>query len=152
MLGAQDIHAEGADVTVNLGDIVSGALHPSETADLLMTIALPTIRGNHERQLLTQPRADQGLSDRWALDHLSADQLAWIEALPVTLDLQDNVLLVHGTPDSDLDYFLETVDENGLRAATPEEVEHRATNARTELILCGHTHLQRSMKLRDGDV
>ena len=50
-----DIAREGADVTVNLGDILSGPLEPARTADRLMALDLPTISGNHERQVLTDP-------------------------------------------------------------------------------------------------
>ena len=32
--------------------ILSGPLEPAATADFLMPLHLPTIRGNHERQLL----------------------------------------------------------------------------------------------------
>ncbi|MBN3763618.1 metallophosphoesterase family protein [Burkholderia sp. Ac-20365] len=145
-----DVRQQGADVIVNLGDILSGALYPSETADRLIPLALPTIRGNHERQLLAEDTARMGLSDRFAHRALRADQLAWIRALPTTLRLDHDVLLVHGTPESDLDYFLETVTANGCRPATQDEVESRAGAADASLILCGHTHLQRSMQLPDG--
>ena len=47
-----DIARQGVDQTVNLGDILSGPLQPAETADLLMAQKFPTIKGNHERQLL----------------------------------------------------------------------------------------------------
>ncbi|SLK13076.1 metallophosphoesterase family protein [Novosphingobium mathurense] len=135
---------------VNLGDICSGGLFPRETADRLMSLELPTIRGNHERQLTDQSRERMGLSDRHAADTLLPEQLAWLAALPPTMRLTDDVLLVHGTPDSDLTYFLETVTEDGLREATREEVEQRAGSADAALILCGHTHLQRIMTLDDG--
>jgi putative phosphoesterase len=138
------------DQIVNLGDICSGGLFPRETADRLMPLGFPTIRGNHERQISDQPRERMGLSDRHAFDHLSAEQLAWLAALPTTMRLSDDVLLVHGTPDSDLTYFLETVTEEGLREATPEEVQQRAETVNAAVILCGHTHLQRVMTLDDG--
>lgn len=48
-----DIAARSIDRVVNLGETVSGGLFPVETADRLMPLALPTIRGNHERQLVT---------------------------------------------------------------------------------------------------
>ncbi|WP_253201235.1 metallophosphoesterase family protein [Sphingomonas quercus] len=64
--------------------------------------------------------------------------------------LSDDVLLVHGTPDSELEYFLETVTEDGLREATREEAEQRAGSANAAVILCGHTHVQRVMTLDDG--
>lgn len=146
-----DAHRHGADVTVNLGDILSGALYPSQTADRLMSLGLPTIKGNHERQLLSGDPSRMGLSDRFANFSLRDDQLAWIRDLPSTLRLAEDILLVHGTPDSDLSYFLETVTEHGCRVATPDEVESRAGDANSaSLILCGNTHLQRAMRLDDG--
>lgn len=77
-----DVRRRGADVIVNLGDIVSGALHPAETADRLIALDLPTVKGNHERQLLTGERDAMRLSDRWAHDTLRAYQFDWLAALP----------------------------------------------------------------------
>ncbi|CAB5096409.1 metallophosphoesterase family protein [Burkholderia cenocepacia] len=145
-----DVRRRGADVIVNLGDIVSGALHPAETADRLIALDLPTVKGNHERQLLTGERDAMRLSDRWAHDTLRADQFDWLAALPERLTLDGNVLMVHGTPDSDLVYFLETVTPDGCRAATPDEVAQRAGDTAASLILCGHTHVPRAARLDDG--
>ncbi|MBR8294060.1 metallophosphoesterase family protein [Burkholderia cenocepacia] len=145
-----DVRRRGADVIVNLGDIVSGTLHPAETADRLIALDLPTIKGNHERQLLTYDRDAMRLSDRWAHDTLRADHRAWIAALPERLTLDGDVLMVHGTPASDLVYFLETVTPDGCRAATPDEVAQRAGDTAASLILCGHTHVPRTAKLDDG--
>ena len=144
-----DIAQRGVDVIVNLGDIVSGHLQPRETAARLMALALPTIRGNHERQLLADP-ARMGVSDAYARAQLLPEQMAWIDALPATLRLRDDVLLVHGTPNSDLVYFLDTVTPQGSRAATLDEVAQRAGDAAAALILCGHTHMPRSITLPDG--
>lgn len=47
-----DIARQDVDQTVNLGDSLSGLLQPAQTADLLMAQSFPTIKGNHERQLL----------------------------------------------------------------------------------------------------
>jgi putative phosphoesterase len=145
-----DAAARQVDQIVNLGDICSGGLFPEETADRLMSLNLPTIRGNHERQLLDRASECLGLSDRHALDTLRPEQLSWLAALPSTLRLSDNVLLVHGTPNSDLIYFLETVTEDGIRAATTAEVEQRLGDTKASVILCGHTHLQRLVTLENG--
>jgi putative phosphoesterase len=146
----KDAAARGADEVVNLGDIFSGSLHPRETANRLIPLGLPTIRGNHERQVLTVSTDRMGPSDRHAAGALDASQLEWMKALPETLRLTGDVLMVHGTPESDLAYFLETVTETGLRAATPEEVEQRARGADCAVILCGHTHIPRAARLGDG--
>ncbi len=87
---------------------------------------------------------------RLSLDTLRADHLDWVAALPERMTLGDDVLMVHGTPDSDLVYFLETVTPDGCRAATPDEIAQRAGDEPASLILCGHTHIPRTAKLDDG--
>jgi len=143
-----DIHDRGADLIVNLGDILSGPLQPAETADRLMPLRFPTISGNHERQLLTFKPEQMRVSDRFAASALRPDQREWISLLPATLRL-DDVLLVHGSPNSDLEPFLETVTEDGIREASLDEVEERAGSVDAALILCGHTHVPRAVRLRD---
>ena len=147
-----DIATRHVDLTVNLGDIVSGPLFPGETADRLMPLGLPTIRGNHERQLLTHGPDRIGPSDRFAAAALTAAQKAWLAALPETLRVGEEILLVHGTPASDLEYFLETVDAGGIRAASPDEIEARAGTVPARLILCGHSHRPRMVRTVDGRV
>lgn len=156
-----DIEAQAVDVTVNLGDILSGPLWVAETADRLMALGLPTISGNHERQLLAGAPERMGASDAHAARLLDDRQRAWLAALPATLRLGDEVFCCHGSPASDLQYFLETVtadrrgdDSPGIRAATAAEAEQRAgdtlRDAAPALILCGHTHVPRIMQLGDG--
>ncbi|MGZ5786310.1 MAG: metallophosphoesterase family protein [Ramlibacter sp.] len=152
----EDIEHQSVDQVVNLGDILSGPLQPRETADLLMARGFVTIVGNHERQLLRvrnrpldQIRTDS--SDGYAAANISDAQADWLRALPPTHWLAKDVLLVHGTPASDLEYWLETVTPDfgehgsrGIRAASPEEVEQRLGDARSaSLVLCGHTHVPR---------
>jgi len=145
-----DIARRSVDVTINLGDILSGPLLPAETAERLMALDLPTIRGNHERQVLEHDPARMGASDRWAHDHITPSHREWIASLPASMRLQDDVLMVHGTPGSDLVYWMETVDPAGQRAATYAEVLERAGDASASLILCGHSHVPRSQLLDDG--
>jgi putative phosphoesterase len=144
-----DIEIREVDRIVNLGDALSGPLFPAECADRLIPLGIPTIRGNHERQLLTMARADMGASDRHAACRLGLDHLKWIAGFPETLRLYDDVLLVHGTPHSDLTYFLETVDQDGLRPASLQEVKSRAADTTAGVILCGHTHIPRCVTLDD---
>ena len=158
-----DIAARGADLIVNLGDILSGPLWAAATADRLMPLQLPTIAGNHERQLLTQTRAQMSASDAHTDAELLAHHRAWLASLPATRALNDEVYCCHGTPASDLSYFLETIvpgfegvgrGANGVRAATLAEATERAGPAlhgvTHGLILCGHTHVPRVRQLVDG--
>ncbi|SOE02370.1 metallophosphoesterase family protein [Blastococcus haudaquaticus] len=146
-----DIATRSVDLTVDLGDLLSGAVRPRETADRLMALDLPTVAGNHERQLLTYDRARMGASDRLAHDTIDDSHRAWLAGLPLTLRPADDVLAFHGSPTDDLVYLLETVEPGGARPATEAEVLQRlGAAADVPLLLCGHTHLQRSMRLPTG--
>ena len=145
-----DIATRGTDLVVNLGDALSGPLLPAECADRLIPLELPTIRGNHERQLLIQGPEEMGLSDRYTISCLGLDHRRWIDGLPESIRPHPDVLMVHGTPRSDVEYWLETVDQDGLHPASMEEIVSRTGTARASLILCGHTHLPRSVRPDDG--
>jgi predicted phosphodiesterase len=147
-----DALAGGCDSFVNLGDIVSGPLWPRETADYLMAQDWITISGNHERQLLTDGPDRIGPSDLYARQALDEQHLSWLRSLPGTWELTTDVFLCHGTPTSDLQYFLESVDEHGLRPASPMEIEDRLGPRPERLIACGHTHVPRVVTLASGQI
>jgi predicted phosphodiesterase len=155
----------GFDAVVNLGDIASGPLWPRETVDLLMAEGWITLAGNHERQVLTDPPDRMGESDAFAAAALGAAHKAWLAALPATAAwLDDEVLLCHGAPDSDLTDWLETVTPDfapggsrGVRPASAAEAAARLPaqaagrpSTRARLALCGHTHLPRTLQLPGG--
>ena len=159
-------------LVVNLGDIASGPLWPRETVQWLRAreAAEPgrwrTIAGNHERQALADDIARMGASDAYAARALGGDERAWLAALPATHWLLDDVLLCHGTPASDLAYFMETVipgfgvdGQRGVRPASQDELAARAAEMpagdirsalSATLILCGHTHVARAMAVPGG--
>jgi predicted phosphodiesterase len=147
-----DARRLGADLMLNLGDIVSGAADPRGTMDLLYALDMGTVRGNHERNLVDIPRDRQQPSDRYAFDRLTSQDLDWLAALPACIEPADGVLAFHGSPTDDLCYLLETSTPDGLREATDSEVAERLGDAlgRWRLYLCGHTHLQRTRRLADG--
>ena len=145
-----DVGRRGVDVTVNLGDILSGPLAPRETADRLMPLALPTICGNHERQLLDPDVASMSAADRHAAETITAAQRAWLAALPPRLRLSDEVLLCHATPDSDVDCYLEDIRDGDLVPASLADIERRTGDCDAAVILCGHSHLPRVAYLPDG--
>ena len=156
----EDIGREQVDQVINLGDILSGPLQPAETADLLMASNFVTIAGNHERQLLKvwdrgNQNADPATADGYAARQVQSTHVDWLRALPPNHWLADDVLMVHGTPASDLVYWLETVTPDfgqhgsrGLRASSPDEVKERLDSAPTaaaSLVMCGHTHVPRAV-------
>jgi predicted phosphodiesterase len=146
-----DIKAQGVTEIVNLGDLLSGPLEAGKVADLLMPMDLPTVRGNHERYLLTLPPNEMGVSDREAYDQLNRRHLSWLETIPKTMTYQDKVFLCHGTPDDDEGYFLEKVLPDGSVILNPlAAITAEAKGINAEVILCGHTHFSRTVNLADG--
>ncbi|WP_026182372.1 metallophosphoesterase family protein [Leeia oryzae] len=140
------------DQVVNLGDSLSGPLLPAETADFLKQQDWVHLAGNHERQLLTQSPDQMGLSDAFAHSCLLPHHLDWLQGLRDTRRLSEAVFLCHGTPTSDIDYFLDTVTPQGCRPATPDEIGVRRAGITASLIACGHTHLPRIVHMPDGTV
>jgi diadenosine tetraphosphatase ApaH/serine/threonine PP2A family protein phosphatase len=126
-------------------------LLPLETARFLMAQEWPSIAGNHERQILTQGPGQWGPSDAYAHSRLGPAERTWIAALPATAWFSPEVFLCHGTPASDLDSLLETLEPSGLRAASAAEVEARLTVA-APVVLCGHTHVPRAVRSRSGQL
>ncbi len=147
-----DIDRRGVDLTVNLGDILSGPVLPRETADRLMALGFPTIGGNHERQVLSMNPATMGASDRHAHDTITAAQRDWIAALPPVLTLEHGVFLCHATPDNDVDCYLEDLIEGELRPAHLDRIEQRTGTCDAPLIMCGHSHIPRLARLISGQL
>src|SRR5471032_3321912 len=109
-----EIERASPALVVNLGDIASGPLWPRETVQWLMAREAEhparwrTIAGNHERQVLADI-ARMGPSDAYAARALGSGERAWLGGLRPGMWLSDDLLLCHGTPASDLTYFMETV-------------------------------------------
>jgi len=148
----EHIDRQRVDAIWNLGDILSGPLEPAATADMLMALALPTIRGNCERGLLDCAVSAGGASDRFGFEHTDARHREWLASLPATLAPRPDVLLCHGTPRSDTEPLLETLehDADRPRAAYDSEIAERVSATTARLVACGHTHMPRLMRTRDG--
>ena len=137
-----DLPRHGADLTINLGDCATGPLWPRETVELLDTLMLATVRGNHDR-LLVEAHADT-LTPSMAFTraNLTPAQCAALHQLPATVEPAPGVLAVHGTPTDDSSYLLETSSGGPLQLATPTMLSERLRGVAAELILCGHSHTQ----------
>jgi predicted phosphodiesterase len=149
------ISAANADLVVNLGDSLSGAVDPHATAKTLGSHPeFVTIRGNHDRQLLTVSADRMGGVDQIAETAITDADRLWLRGARPLARPEAGVLAFHGSPADDLCYLLETVEESGLRAASDNEVIERLGDAygHYEAYLCGHTHLQRSRVLPEGSL
>src|SRR5947208_17163766 len=87
-----DVRARRVDATVNLGDCVAGPLWPRETYTLLMSLGLPTVRGNHDRWLVDRSVPELPPADQFAHAALRADERSALHALPATIEIDENIL------------------------------------------------------------
>lgn len=136
-----DLRQRGFDALVNLGDCVTGPLWPRETLELLNTLELPTVRGNHDRWIAAPP-GSPSRSTAFAREALSSAQREALGRLPPSLTLQPDMLAVHGTRESDTAYLLEDAVGGRLALATGPTLGRRLGNTDASLILCGHSHHQ----------
>ena len=145
-----DIAREKPDLIVDLGDCVSGPLWPRETIELLASLKLPTIRGNHDRQVATLAPETMGASDRYAHGALEDRHLEHLKALPTSLPVAPDVLAFHATPHRDDVYLMDAVVSGRLVRAGLNDIEKRLGPTTARVILCGHSHRPDAVRLGNG--
>jgi putative phosphoesterase len=146
-----DIKTRGADAIVNLGDCVTSPLWPRETCDLLASLSLATVRGNHDRALVETPFDDLPPAGQFAHAALTAEQRATLARLPAQVEVAPGILAVHGTPDDDSTCLLEDIHNERLIPAAREVVLARlGAHTRAEVVLCGHSHNQQVRQVPGG--
>ncbi|WP_398478370.1 metallophosphoesterase family protein [Tardiphaga sp.] len=146
-----DIKAQGLTEIVNLGDMVSGPLDAHRTVEIMMGMNAVCVRGNHDRYVTDYTLEQMYPSDRLAHSQLTPPQMEWLRALPFSAIYRNEVYCVHATPDDDNTYWMEAVTPEGVvHMAAIESIEAKAAGIPQSLILCAHTHIARSVRLRDG--
>lgn len=90
----EDMEAQGISERVCLGDVVGYGGSPGECIDLLRAQGIPCVLGNHDAMTAGSDGTD-GLKDAtresilWTRAQLSEEQLAWLGALPLTLQTDE---------------------------------------------------------------
>ena len=148
----EDTRRRGVTRIVNLGDSLSGPLLPLETARFLMNQDWVHLAGNHERQLLEFAQAGGGESDAYAHAQLTPEVFEWIRTLRHSQPLDADVYLCHGTPRSDVEPFIDSIEGDHTRPATPAEIAARSALSGPRVIACGHTHIPRIVTSAAGQL
>jgi putative phosphoesterase len=147
----EDLARSPADVTVNLGDSVWGPLDPAGTADLLMPIAMRSVRGNTDRDLLSKPSDSPSSTEQHSRAALTDERRAWLDRHEAPF-IVDAVLACHGTPKSDVVTLLEDVTETGVHRRNGEQIGVLLASQPSEvaLVLCGHSHVPAIVQAANG--
>jgi len=150
-------HARRRGVTrfVNLGDVLYGPLRPQETfLRLQEETVLATVAGNEDRIIVAASthELDRNPTLHFVVDALSTEAVDWLRQLPVTAVLGGDVLLCHGSPGDDTVYLLEEVSSGHPVVRSDEEVRRLLNGANQPLVLCGHSHMPRQVRLASGQL
>jgi putative phosphoesterase len=150
----EDTRRRGVEKFVNLGDILYGPLKPKETFQLLQTLDAVTIQGNQDRDVYDADptQIEKNATLAYVLNELGADMVEWLQALPKTLTLADEIFLCHGSPGSDMVYLLENVTSGFPVVRSEEAIVSKLGGINSPLILCGHTHIPRVVQMSPGTV
>lgn len=137
-----DLKGRGVDQTINLGDCCTSPLWPRQTFELLETLNLPTVRGNHDRAQFEPISDDLPPSGHYTRRELSDGQRAALGRLPPELRPHEEILAVHGSPGSDTSYLIEERIDGRLVPAPAATIAERLGDERARVVVCGHSHLQ----------
>lgn len=144
------LRGSGVDAIFDLGDIAFGSLEPRETLDLLLAEGIASVRGNQDRVLTETPVSLIGNPDLESVKgQLSSTHLEYLRSLPVTREL-DGVLLCHGTLSDDETCLLEKITPEGVWLEDDTAISTKLAGVGCSLILCGHSHISRTVRLEDG--
>lgn len=147
----EDINKKKIQTIFNLGDSLYGPLDPIGTAEILIELDIPSICGNEDRILLVHSDEDfvNNPSLSYVIDIINSKILKWIKKLQKIIEYDDMVLF-HGTPENDSEYFIEKLNENGVKIKSNSELETQVSEYNQDIILCGHSHIPRSIYLQNG--
>ncbi|MCW2243938.1 metallophosphoesterase family protein [Azospirillum canadense] len=150
-----DMESAGVERIVCLGDIVGYNTDPSACIALLREAGALCIAGNHDRAVTRQIPTD-GFSVRairavaWTRKRLSAEEIAWLAALPLKAAVDDQLVVVHGALHVDQGCELVRLNsDDRLRQSAQALLEH-PSGAR--VCAFGHTHRLGVHEYRDGEL
>lgn len=153
----RDIEERGLDNLYCLGDLVGYGTFPNEVVQFIRERSIPTLMGNYDQGVGNDSddcgcaykaevdRQRGELSIAWSNAHTTADNKAFLRALPATIPLQLDdlrVLLVHGSPRKVNEYMFED--------RSDAYFERILDAAGVDVIVCGHTHLPYHKTLPSG--
>jgi predicted phosphodiesterase len=140
-----------------LGDLVGYGTFPNEVVAAMRERAIPTLMGNYDQGVgndsddcgcAYKDPISEALGKRsiaWSNAHTTADNKAYLRALPAHIPLQLGdlrVMLVHGSPRRVNEYLFADRPDRSL--------ERLLDTVEADVMVCGHTHLPYHRVLPSG--
>ena len=103
------------DQIICLGDITGYYANPNEVVEIIRERGIPTIMGNHDAAVcgLEEPwffneKAQRAI--KWQVSQLHKDHREWLAKSPTEMNVNNEILAVHGAPGNRDDYILDWLD------------------------------------------
>ncbi len=132
----EDIRAQNATHIVCLGDVVGYNARPKECLDIVRSMNIPCVKGNHDEYCSTEnhlegfnPHAAEAV--QWTRNQLSAEDKKWLNDLKYTR-MAANFTMVHATLDAP-ERWGYVFDKLAAAASFPYQ--------NTQMCFFGHTHV-----------
>ena len=151
----RDAQEQGVGRLVDLGDTLYGPLRPREAYQFFRGAPIVAgVAGNQERKIFEASEAQLAAEPtlRFVCDDLGDEPVAWLRALPKRAVVDGELFLCHGTPSSDTTYLLEDVSSGEPRVRREEEILELLDGVAEPVVLCGHSHLARVVRLSNGQI
>ena len=151
----EDIDQQGIQTITCLGDLVGYGPQPNEVVNLIREREILSCQGCWDEDIIDGLNACEcsypsQLAERrghrahhWTAERLTEENKNFLAKLPMTMK-RDNLLFVHGSPNSQHEYLLPDMDA----FAALERVE----TAGVETMFCGHTHQPYVRELSGGSI
>lgn len=148
-----DIDAQKAEQIYCLGDLVGYGPEPNAVVEMIRSLEIPTCQGCWDEDIVeglnacecsypSQLAEQRGrIAHEWTNNAIHPEVREYLATLPMTLR-KDNLCFVHGSPNSQHEYLLPSMD--GFAAL------ERVLAADTDVLFCGHTHVPYDRRLEDA--
>ena len=145
----REIGRQRVDRVIHLGDLVGYNAEPDKVVRWGRENAAAGVAGNHDAVVSGKAGGDffhapALRAARWSAANISPDSMSYLSALPETLLLPEEILLVHGAP-SDPDRYLFLLED------AEEEIDMLSGSSPPRVVFLGHTHVPAAfVRRRDG--
>jgi predicted phosphodiesterase len=133
------MHGAAVERIVCVGDVVDGPGDAQRCCALLQEAGVVTVRGNHDRWLLTLQMRD--LPDVTPLEQLSEQSRAFLAGLPATATLETcsgKMLVCHGVGENDMQQL--KPDDCGYALEVNKDLRDLMRRGDIRYAVGGHTH------------
>ncbi len=136
-----DIKQKGITEIFDLGDSLYGPLDPKGTYHLLTDRKIESICGNQDREIFENADSSEiSPTLKYVRNQLFDKANLWLEELPPSRIIHDQIYLCHGTPADDSGYLLEQLHDDFLDIKDFNQIEILLADVKQKIIICGHSH------------